>query len=401
MPQIGLTMVEGTITAWLKKPGDAVKKGEPLVEIDIDKLNDTLKSESDGVLISIIAHEGAIVPVKGILGYIGEAGEKAPDAESAAKPVGEAAAPIAQAVSAEQPKTSAQTLSSGGRIKISPLAKKTALKNGVDISALTGTGPGGRIVQKDVLSAPTTAAKPAPRASDGGHSYIASARREKLSAMRKTIGARMSASHNEIPSVTVNIKIYVDELIALRADINAGRDKDKKLSLNDFLVKAAAKTLSKNKALLVSLEGSDVLYNEDINIGIAVALDDGLIVPVVKNADKIGVETISETIKDLAKRAREGSLALEEQQGSTFTISNLGMFGVESFTSIINQPNSAILGIASALSEVDLDEFGKPFKRQAMKAALTIDHRLLDGAAAAKFIAAFKETVEKPMNILL
>ena len=391
MPQIGLTMTEGTITAWLKKVGDTVKKGEPLVEIDIDKLNDTLKSEADGVLISIIAKEGSVVPVKGILGYIGEAGEKAPDA---ALPAQEVAAPAA----VEAPKVVAapQPTVSGGRIKISPLAKKTAIKNGVDISALIGTGPGGRIVQKDVLSAPSgSAVKPAQA------SFITIARREKLSGMRKTIGMRMSASHNEIPSVTVNIKIYADELMSLRANVNAGRDKDKKLSLNDFLVKAAAKTLSKNKSLLVSLEGSDILYNEDINIGIAVALDDGLIVPVVKNADKMGVEAISETIKDLAQRAREGTLVPDEQQGSTFTISNLGMFGVESFTSIINQPNSAILGIAAALSEVDLDEFGKPFKRQAMRAALTIDHRLLDGAAAARFIAAFKETVEKPMNIVL
>ena len=392
MPQIGLTMTEGTITAWLKKVGDTVKKGEPLVEIDIDKLNDTLKSEADGVLISIIAKEGSVVPVKGILGYIGEAGEKAPDA---ALPAQEVAAPAA----VEAPKVVAapQPTVSGGRIKISPLAKKTAIKNGVDISALVGSGPGGRIVQKDVLSAPigSAAIKPAQA------SFITTARREKLSGMRKTIGMRMSASHNEIPSVTVNIKIYADELIALRAKVNAGRDKDKKLSLNDFLVKAAAKTLSKNKSLLVSLEGSDILYNEDINIGIAVALDDGLIVPVVKNADKMGVEAISETIKDLAQRAREGTLVPDEQQGSTFTISNLGMFGVESFTSIINQPNSAILGIAAALSEVDLDEFGKPFKRQVMRAALTIDHRLLDGAAAARFIAAFKETVEKPMNIVL
>ena len=392
MPQIGLTMTEGTITAWLKKVGDTVKKGEPLVEIDIDKLNDTLKSEADGALISIIAKEGSVVPVKGILGYIGDAGEKAPDA---ALPAQEVAAPAA----VEAPKVVAapQPTVSGGRIKISPLAKKTAIKNGVDISALIGSGPGGRIVQKDVLSAPSGSAAVKPAQA----SVVTTARREKLSGMRKTIGMRMSASHNEIPSVTVNIKIYADELMSLRANVNAGRDKDKKLSLNDFLVKAAAKTLSKNKSLLVSLEGSDILYNEDINIGIAVALDDGLIVPVVKNADKMGVEAISETIKDLAQRAREGTLALDEQQGSTFTISNLGMFGVESFTSIINQPNSAILGIAAALSEVDLDEFGKPFKRQVMRAALTIDHRLLDGAAAARFIAAFKETVEKPMNIVL
>jgi pyruvate dehydrogenase E2 component (dihydrolipoamide acetyltransferase) len=399
MPQLGLTMTEGTVGTWFKKVGDTVKKGEPLLEVITDKLNNELQSEEDGVLLSIVAKEGAEVPVLGVLGYIGAAGEKVQQESEVSAPAAAAPAPsISPASSVSAPISVAAT---GGRIKISPLARKIAQKNGIDITIVSGTGPGGRIVQKDILAAPAGSAAAPKSAAPAAFSVSSEASRQKYKGIRKTIGDRMLASHNEIPSVSVNMKIDVTALLKLRSNVNEGREKESKLSINDFVIKAVAKGLSKNKKLLVSLNAGDIIYNEEVNIGMAVALEDGLIVPVIKNADKLSVEAISAKAKDLAKRARESSLGADECQGSTFTISNLGMFGVESFTSIINQPNCAILGVAAAIGELDIDEYGKVFKKQVMIITLTIDHRLMDGADAAKFAVVLKELLETPMNILL
>ncbi|MDR3244108.1 MAG: 2-oxo acid dehydrogenase subunit E2 [Elusimicrobiota bacterium] len=394
MPQLGLTMTEGTVGTWFKKVGDTVKKGEPLLEVITDKLNNEVQSEEEGVLLAIIAKEGAEVPVLGVLGYIGAAGEKVPQESASSEPA--AAAPaVAASVSAPI------SVGAGGRIKISPLAKKIAQKNGIDIMTVSGTGPGGRIVQKDILAVPSGSGASTKSAAPIVVSTSSESSRQKYKGIRKTIGDRMLASHNEIPSVSVNMKIDVTALLKLRAGINEGREKESKLSINDFVIKAVAKGLSKNKKLLASLDAGDIIYNEEVNIGMAVALEEGLIVPVIKNADKLSVEAISTKAKDLAKRARESSLGAGECQGSTFTISNLGMFGVESFTSIINQPNCAILGVAAAIGELDIDEYGKVFKKQVMRITLTIDHRLMDGADAAKFAVVLKELLETPMNILL
>jgi pyruvate dehydrogenase E2 component (dihydrolipoamide acetyltransferase) len=405
MPQLGLTMTEGTVGTWFKKVGDTVKKGEPLLEVITDKLNNEVQSEEDGVLLEIVAKEGTDVAVLGILGYIGQAGEQiSKESAPASATQSEQALPPAAAVASIAQSNSISN-ENAGRVKISPLAKKIAQDKGINIASLIGTGPGGRIVQKDVLSGSTNIGTQSnipqaysPQISQAQSSTATSA---KYKGIRKTIGDRMLASHNEIPSVSVNMKIDVSELLKLRASVNEGRQKENKISINDFVIKAVAKGLSKNKKFLASLNGADIVYSENVNIGIAVALEDGLIVPVIKNADLLSLEAISAKAKDLATKARSQSLGAADCQNSTFTISNLGMFGVESFTSIINQPNCAILGVAGIFDELAIDDYEKVFKRQVMRFTLTIDHRLLDGADAAKFAVVLKELLETPMNILL
>ncbi len=390
MPQLGLTMTEGTVGKWLKKVGDPVSVGEALMEIETDKLSTEICSEAEGVLLAITAEEGSEVPVLGLRGYSGSAGEAVPaDAASVPSVPPSAALPAA---------ASASPSVSSGRVKASPLAKKTAAHMGVDLADLAGSGPGGRILQRDVLAAPAQTAAPVMRSSATASSP---ARREKLKGMRKTVGERMLTSHTQIPPVTQNMKIDVTELLEFRAMLNAKRVREERFSLNDFIMKATARLLASHKEMLVSLDGNDVVCNEDVHIGMAVALKEGLIVPTIRNADMLGLEALSSKAKDLAARARHGQLGIDEYSGSTFTVSNLGMFGIETFTPIVNQPNAAILGVCAVDSELDMDSEGKLFKRQVMRISLTYDHRLMDGAVAARFQMALRELLQNPISILL
>lgn len=410
MPQLGLTMTEGTINQWLKKVGDEVKAGEALVEITTDKLTSEVESETDGVLLAIYAQEGEDVAVQGVIGVVGGKEEKV-DALQAEAPKTETAdiKETPQTVSA--PVVTIQ--SKDGRIKISPLAKKTAAKMGVDYSNLIGSGPGGRIVQKDILQAEKNApakvqnvsAEPvqqavAPQASPKATELVPmdGDRRVKLAGMRKVVAERMFRSHNEIPCVTQNVKVDVTKLIEFRKQLNEGREK--KFSINDLVLKAVAKALSQNKHILCSLDGDEIVFHDHVNLAMAVALDDGLIVPVIKDADKLGLEALSAAAKDLAARAREGKLAMDEYKGSTFTVSNLGMFHVETFTPIINQPDAAILGICAVQDELAL-EGEKVVVKKVMRISMTFDHRLIDGATGAKFKVAVKDLLENPMDIIL
>lgn len=404
MPQLGLTMEEGTVAQWLKQEGDTVAKGDVLLEITTDKLTSEIESEADGVLLKIVAKEGEDVPVKGLLGYIGEAGESVGDTAPAAAP---APAETPAAAPAPAPVVKAD----GGRIRISPLARKTAAKLGVDYQNLTGSGPSGRIVQKDILAAAEAAkqqpapvaeapaAAPAPAAKSGELELMDGDEVVKLAGMRKVVAERMAKSAREIPTVTQNVKIDVTKLVAFRKQIN--ETSGQKFSMNDFILKAVANALRANPHILVSIDGNQIIKRAHVNLGMAVALDDGLIVPVIRDADKLSLSQISATAKDLAVRARENKLAMDEYKGSTFTISNLGMFGVETFDPIINQPDAGILGVCAVQDELDMDEEGKIFKKQVMRISFTFDHRLIDGAVAAKFELAIKELLEDPMRILL
>ena len=409
MPQLGLTMEEGTVAQWLKQEGDTVAKGDVLLEITTDKLTSEIESEADGVLLKIVAKEGEDVPVKGLLGYIGEAGETVGDAAPAAAPA--AAAPAPAEVPAAAPAPAPAVKADGSRIRISPLARKTAAKLGVDYQNLTGSGPSGRIVQKDSLAAaeaakqqlapvaeaPATA--PAPAAKSGELELMDGDEVVKLAGMRKVVAERMAKSAREIPTVTQNVKIDVTKLVAFRKQIN--ETSGQKFSMNDFILKAVANALRANPHILVSIDGNQIIKRAHVNLGMAVALDDGLIVPVIRDADKLSLSQISATAKDLAVRARENKLAMDEYKGSTFTISNLGMFGVETFDPIINQPDAGILGVCAVQDELDMDDEGKIFKKQVMRISFTFDHRLIDGAVAAKFELAIKELLEDPMRILL
>lgn len=415
IPQLGLTMEEGTVGNWLKNEGDVIKVGDPLVEIETDKLTNIIESEQEGVLLKIIAQQGMEVPVQGVIAYIGEAGEIVGNETAAAEPsevtdssvaVSEVCAPLAASATDTTP------LPAGGRIKISPLAKKTAAKLGIDYTMLSGSGSGGRIVQKDIInaeaatgfSAPAAAVDDllqtaAPPSGNMGLELMEGDEVIRLSSMRKTVAHRMFKSHSEIPSVTTNAKVDVTKLMALRKQLNA--EMERKYSVNDFILKATAKALQKNRSMLAAWNGDSIIKRAHINLGMAVALDVGLIVPVIFDADKMGLDMISDKAKDLAERARSGELNPEEYQNSTFSISNVGMMGVESFTPVINQPDMAILGVCAIQDELDMDDDGKLFKKKVMRTSLTWDHRLMDGSDAAKLQNAITELLENPMSILL
>ena len=411
MPQLGLTMEEGTVSQWIKHEGDEVKTGDVIVEITTDKLTNEVASEHDGVLLKIVAQEGEDIPVKGLLAYIGQPGEAVGDAPAApaAAPAAEAA-PAAAAATAAAP---APVAANGKRIRISPLARKTAAKMGVDYSGIAGTGPSGRIVVKDILAAaeaqknapaaaPAAAAAPAKKeAPKAGLELMEGDTVVKLTGMRKVVAERMLASHTEIPPVTQNIKVDVTELMKFRKMLLA--ETGKKYSVNDLVLKAIAKCLTQHPEILVSFDEANhqIIQRKHVNIGMAVALDAGLITPVIRDADKMGLDTLSATAKDLAARAKENKLTADEYKGSTITVSNLGMFGIETFTPIINQPDSVIVGVCAIEDELQMDDEGKLSKHQVMRLSVTLDHRTLDGAVVAKFEMDLRDILQNPMSIVL
>lgn len=412
MPQLGLTMEEGTVEEWVKHEGDEVKKGDVLLNITTDKLSNEIEAEEDGVLLKIVAQEGEDIPVKGVLGYIGQPGEKVPEGDAAAAAPAEEAAPAAEAPAAAPAAPAAAP--AGGRIKISHLAKKIAEKNGIDYSGLAGSGTNGRIIKKDIEAAieaakaapAPAAAAPAPEAPKtvGGVELMEGDEVKKMSGMMRTIAKRMTQSRQEVPTVTHVMKVDVTKMLALRKKINSeyGADKGIKYSVNDFVTKAVAKALREHPEARVSYAGKEYIQRAHVNIGMAVSTDNGgLITPVIRDADKMSLTEISRTAKDLASRARDGKLTEDEYHGSTFNISNLGMFGVESFNPIINQPDSGILGVCTTETELQLAEDGTIEKHQVMRICYTHDHRVINGAEAVKFEKAIKDILEDPMSILL
>ncbi len=408
MPQLGLTMEEGTVSAWLKHEGDAVKVGDPIAEITTDKLTNEIESEFEGVLLKIVAQEGEDIPVKGLLAYIGQPGEAVGDAPAVPAPAAEAAPAAPAAAAAPAPAPAAV---GGKRIRISPLARKTAAKMGVDYTGIAGTGPSGRIVLKDILAAAAAPAAPAPAPAPGPKPPVPpkapAGRLElmegdtvvKLTGMRKVVAERMLQSHTEIPPVTQNIKVDVTELMKFRKMLL--ETTGKKYSVNDLVLKATAKCLSQHPEMLVAFDGDQIIQRAHVNLGVAVALDAGLIVPVIRDADKLGLDALSAAAKDLAERAKTNKLLPEEYKGSTFTVSNLGMFGIETFTPIINQPDAAILGVCAIQDELALDDAGAVTVRKVMRLSVTLDHRLLDGAVVAKFQMALRDLLQSPMSIVL
>lgn len=411
MPQLGLTMEEGTVSQWLKHEGDEVKVGDVILEITTDKLTNEVVSEYEGTLLKIVAQEGEDIPVKGLLAYIGQPGEQV--GETAPATATPTAAP-ADAPACAAPTTAAvpaPVCANGKRIRISPLARKTAAKLGVDYSDLQGSGTSGRIVQKDILAAaeaqkaaPAATVAAAPEAKKevapaAGLELMEGDTVVKLAGMRKVVSERMLQSHTEIPPVTQNIKVDVTELMKFRKMLLATTGR--KYSVNDLVLKATAKALRAHPEMLVSMDGNQIIQRAHVNIGMAVALDGGLIVPVIRDADKMGLEQLADTAKDLATRAKENKLTADEYKGSTFSVSNLGMFGIETFTPIINQPDAAILGVCAIADELALDNEGNVTKKQVMRLSVTLDHRLLDGAVVAKFEMDLRDLLQNPMSILL
>ncbi|MFV0498016.1 MAG: dihydrolipoamide acetyltransferase family protein [Candidatus Fimivivens sp.] len=404
MPQLGLTMEEGTVSQWIKHEGDEIKIGDVILEISTDKLTNEVASEFEGTLLKIVAQEGADVPVRGLLAYIGQPGETVGAAVPTAAPV---AAPHVPAPTGAVAPMAIPAGAGGQRIRISPLARKTAAKLSVDYSGIAGTGTDGRITQKDILAAaqaqaatPCAAVVDAPATVPATHLDLMEGDTVvQLVGMRKVVAERMLKSHVDIPPVTQNIRVDVTKLMKFRKTLLA--ETGKKYSVNDLILKATAKCLRAHPEILVSYDGDKIIQRAHVNLGMAVALDAGLIVPVIRDADKMGLDQLADTAKDLATRAKENKLTPDEYRGSTFSVSNLGMFGIETFTPIINQPDAAILGVCAIQEELAMDDEGNIYKKQVMRLSMTLDHRLLDGAVVAKFEMDLRDMLENPMSILL
>ena len=404
MPQLGLTMEEGTISKWLKQEGDKVNVGDVLVEITTDKLSNEIESEAEGVLLKIVAQEGEDSPVKGLIAIIGEEGEKIDLSEDSAPEETEEVKEETPEKS-EVPKESSAAKT--GRIKASPLAKKTAIDLGVSIDGLTGSGPGGRIRQKDVLEADEN--RKSKMATQKAESFqkpaeISAVQVENsdivtpLTNMRKVIGSRMQANKQVAPHVTLTTEVNVDKTVELRSKLNA-KNTDVRFSYTDILVKMTAAALRKYPIMNSSITEDSFIIHDKINIGVAVALDEGLIVPVVRDADRKGLKAITAETKDLIAKARANTLLPDEMSGATFTISNLGGYDINGFTPIINLPESAILGVGKIERKPVVNENDEIVPASLMVLSLSFDHRVVDGATAAEFLKNLKGYLEDPDNM--
>ncbi|MFW9974929.1 MAG: dihydrolipoamide acetyltransferase family protein [Candidatus Thorarchaeota archaeon] len=398
MQRMSVAMEYGVILKWLKKEGDTVKQGEPIVEIFGEKNEFELEAPADGILLKILCDVDDEIPISEPIAYIGERGEKVPDAVPIKlnKAAVTTTATITPSVSIPVTKLAAKTTAPrvetrlpGGKIKASPRAKKKAKEMGVDLSILVGTGPEGRIIEKDVLEAQTT-------------SQITVSDERKvlqvapLTPLRRTIARRMTQSAQN-PHITMITEIDMTEVVELRNEINEQVEKKQgiRVSFNDIIVKAVADTLDRFPKFNATLVGNDLVMFDVVNIGVAMATDDGLIVPTIRGANRKSITEIALETKDFGKRAKTNELKPEELSGSTFTVSNLGPFNVDLFIPVINPPETAILALGQINKKpVVIDD--KIVIRSMMMASCAVDHRVLDGAPAGQFLAALKETLENP-----
>jgi len=404
MPQLGLTMEEGTIGKWIKQEGDKVNVGDVLVEITTDKLSSEIESEVEGVLLKIVAQEGEDIPVKGLIAIIGEEGEKID--EHAAHKAAEAVKVVEAAPkTAEEPKVLAVTET--GRIKASPLAKKTAADLGVDLTGLSGSGTGGRIIQKDVYeAAENQKSQPAVQRSEPAKSQSTTPEVQTVSAdivkpltnMRKVIGKRMQSNKQTAPHVTITTEVNVDKTVALRSKLNA-KNSDVRFSYTDILIKMSATALRSYPIMNSSITEDSFIIHDKVNIGVAVALDEGLIVPVVSDADRKGLKAITAETKELIAKARANTLLPDEMSGATFTISNLGGYDIDGFTPVINLPECAILGVGRIVRKPIVNENDEIVPASMMVLSLSFDHRVVDGATAAEFLKKLKGYMEDSDNM--
>lgn len=417
MPKMSDTMQEGTISAWLKKVGDAVKSGEIIAEVETDKATMELESYEDGVLLYIGVEAGGSVPVDGVIAVIGEKGADYQSllaahqgGASIAAPVEVAspAAPVAVAVPApavaQAPVVVAVPSSTGTeRVKASPLAKKIASETGVDIRQVAGTGEGGRIVKRDIESFVPAAATASPQAASS-QSGIAPAlgqesfREEKVSQMRKTIAKRLAESKYSAPHFYLTMEINMDKAIEARKSMNEFGTA--KISFNDLVIKASAAALRQNPKVNSSWLGDKIRYNDHIHIGMAVAVEEGLLVPVIRFADQLSLSQISNQAKSLGQKAKNKELQPKDWEGNTFTISNLGMFGIDEFTAIINPPDACILAVGG-IKETVIVKDGQMKIGNVMKVTLSCDHRVVDGAVGSAFLLSLKGLLEDPVRILI
>ncbi|MFQ5776044.1 MAG: pyruvate dehydrogenase complex dihydrolipoamide acetyltransferase [Kiloniellaceae bacterium] len=428
MPALSPTMTEGTLAKWHVKEGDEVRAGDVLAEIETDKATMEVEAVDEGRVGRIVVPEGASeVRVNEVIAVLLEEGEDASALEGAvtsppAAPPAEvpAEAPKPAATPAPMPAPAPSGTAAGERLFASPLAKRMARQAGLDLAALKGSGPHGRIVKRDIEAAlaagapgvapaaapaPAAAAPAAPAAPAGpsakqwadmlGMAY----EQQPLSTMRKTIARRLSEAKQTVPHFYLTVECEIDELLSVRKELN-GRFEDLKISVNDFVIRACALALVQVPAANASWDEEGILFYRHADISVAVAAPGGLITPIVKQAETKGLAAISREMKDLAGRAREGKLKPEEYQGGTFSVSNLGMFGVRDFAAIINPPQGCILAVGAGERRPVVKD-GALAVATMMSCTLAVDHRVVDGAIGAEFLAAFKKLIEYPPSMLL
>ena len=412
MPRLSDTMTEGVVAKWHVKVGDAITEGKLLAEIETDKA--TMDFEAfpgqEGTLLHIGVGEGEASPVDTILAVIGAKGEDisallagapaepAPAPAAVAVEVREAPAPVAAPAPAPAPAaTPAPT--ADHRVKASPLAKSLAAEKGVDLRAVTGSGEGGRIVKRDIETAATASAATPSAAPTAAVSYPSSGYQDTpISQMRKTIAKRLSESKFTAPHFYLTMSVDMDAAIEARQALNASGDH--KISFNDLVVKAVAKGLKKHPAVNSAWLGDVIRTNYDVHVGVAVAVEDGLLVPVVRHADAKSLTQISAEVKDFAQRAKTKKLQPMDWEGNTFTISNLGMFGIDQFTAIVNPPDSCILAVGG-IQSVPVVKNGQVVPGNIMKLTLSCDHRVVDGATGSAFLNSVKAFLESPVTMML
>lgn len=414
MPKLSDTMTEGTVASWNKKVGDKVKSGEVLAEIETDKATMEFESFQDGVLLYIGVEKGKTAKVDSILAILGKEGEDVSAmiaAESAGTPIAavaasasvSAAAPVSVPVSApaalSAPTAPAVAHESNGRLKASPLAKKLANEKGIDISSVAGSGDGGRIIRRDVENfSPASSSSKSTVVPVFTPSGTESYTEENISQMRKTIARRLAESKFTAPHFYLTMEINMDNAMAARKSINDSGDV--KISFNDMVVKAVAMSLLKHPKVNSSWRGETIRYNQNVHIGVAVAVDEGLLVPVVRFANEKGLAQIGVEVKSFAEKAKAKKLQPSDWEGNTFTISNLGMFGIDEFTAIINPPDSCILAVGG-IKAVPVVKNGAVVPGNVMKVTLSCDHRVVDGASGAAFLQTLKSYLENPVMMLV
>ena len=403
MPKMGDGMEEGTLLEWLKKDGESVKPGEVIGTIQTDKATLELESPGRGKLTGFLIQSGDTVPVGRPIAAILKDGESLPanwGSGEASAPAAEEPVTATEAPAASVATPAATTSSSNERIKASPLARRVAADAGVDLSAVTGSGPGGRIVHKDVVAAIGQQGSSLPKAAPKSAPVVASAEDVKvpLNFLRKIIAERTHQSKMEAPHFYVTVEVDMEKIYTLREALK--EEEAGNISVNDFVVRACALALREMPQVNSTYQGDYLLQLGNVNIGIAAAVDDGLLVPVIHHADQLTLRQIAAASKDLVTKARAGKLSPNEMSGSTFSISNMGMLDVDNFGAIINGPNAAILAISSARKKVVVTESDEVEVRWRMNMTASFDHRVVDGAVGAQFINIVRAYLESPMRLL-
>jgi pyruvate dehydrogenase E2 component (dihydrolipoamide acetyltransferase) len=441
MPKMGDAMEEGTLLKWLKSEGEEVSEGDPIAEIETDKVTMELEAEDEGTLAQLIADEGQEVPVGEAIAFIQGEGEEVPErsegggeAEGEAEEGGEEDGGGAQATATEAPEVEEAEEEAGGQeadgradghFRASPIVRRLAQENDLDLSKIDGSGPAGRIVERDVRAAMESGT--AQRTEDGAAEGIAAPEQPQQAEMQgfqparmpepteepgtqlveptrmmQVIGERMTEAKQHVPHFYATVEVRMDAAMALRKQLNEQlEDEGIKLSVNDFVMKACAVALRSYPNLNALYTTRGVELHEKVDMAMAVALDQGLITPVIRDIGSKGLASISQESKDLASRAREGKLQPDEYQGGTITVSNMGMFGIDSFTAIINPPQAAIVAVSSIARRPDYDENGEIVPASMMKLTLSADHRIANGRDGALYMAEVKKTLENPVLLMV